>query len=61
MIERRWFWKGIKYDIPLCCIMFFISFHAFELPIREYSSTMCKLTDNAGKILCPECLIKQLK
>ena len=57
------FWKGIKYDVPLCCIIFFeFAWHGIlREDIPEYSEEMCHLTNNAGVIMCPECTIKKLK
>jgi len=59
----RWFWKGIKHDISLCCIMFFETAWSdcIQNKIEEYSDTMLKLTDGEqGVILCPDCIIKKL-
>jgi len=67
MMKKRktnynWFWKGIKHEISLCCIMFFETAWADTIrnQIDEYSETMVQLTNNKGIILCPSCLIKKL-
>ena len=58
----KWFWRGIKHEIPLCCIMFFESAWTDHIKneIEEYSETMDKLTDNQGVILCPDCIDKKI-
>lgn len=59
--DRKYFWKGIKHDIPLCCITFFeTDWQSIRQTNSEYGSTMDKLTNNQGIILCPNCLIKKL-
>ena len=62
MAYYNWFWTGIKYDIPLCCIMFFETPYTdgIKKNIPEYGNSMCELTNNEGIILCPDCLIKKL-
>ena len=59
--ERKHFWKGIKYEISLCCILFFENeWDSIRKNNKEYSKTMSKITNNEGIILCPNCLIKKL-
>ena len=56
------FWRGIKYEYNLCCIMFFMdAWWNIRHSILEYSEAMSKLTNNNGEILCPDCLIKRIK
>lgn len=47
--------------ISLCCQIFFHSWHNFRKDIPEYGYSMTLLTNNAGIILCPNCIIKKLK
>ncbi len=59
----RWFWKGIKYGISPCCIMFFETTWAnyVKNEIDEYSENMLELANNEpGLILCPDCIIKKI-
>lgn len=56
--SRQDFWKGIRYQIPLCCIMWFIYVHSIK-PYKEreeYQEKMSNLTKNSGIILCPYCI-----
>ena len=50
-------------DIPMCCMIYFGYVHRpyTRAEIPEYHSTMVKLTNNAGIILCPECVINHLQ
>ena len=61
-IKYNWFWKGIKHEIPLCCIMFFESAwtDSVKKEISDYSKTMHHLTNNEGIILCPDCLVNKI-
>ena len=56
-------WTGIRYKIPLCCIIFYESvWHtSIKKQIAEYGYTMPNLTNNGGIILCPKCIIKKLQ
>ena len=57
----KYFWKGIKYKIPVCCILFFMNeWKMIKRFNKEYGKTMSILTDNEGVILCPNCLVKKL-
>lgn len=60
--ESKYFWRGIKHDIPLCCILFFESVwtKSIKQQISEYGKTMSELTKNQGIILCPDCVIKKV-
>ncbi len=58
MRHGKYFWKGIRCGIPLCCILFFED--GLEPVRREYVSTMHRLTNNQGIVLCPECLVGRL-
>lgn len=49
-----------RYDIPLCCQLFFHSWFSFKQDIPEYAETMIALTNNQGIILCPDCIAKRL-
>ena len=54
-------WSGLKHDIPLCCIFFFDSaWWAIRHETPEYGEMMHGLTDNAGVVLCPECLVSKV-
>jgi len=56
--EKKYFWKGIKHQISLCCILFFITeWQSIKQNIHEYGDKMSELTNNEGVILCPDCLI----
>ena len=51
-----------KQTHPLCCIMWFMGnckANGISSKIPEYSS--CRIEEKAGRRLCPECLIKELK
>lgn len=51
------FWNGIKYDIPLCCILFFDNeWTSIRKTIPEYGILMHVLTNNEGVIMCPKCM-----
>ncbi len=60
--KYRWFWNGVKYGIPLCCIMFFETAWAdcVKREIDEYGNKMHILTNNEGVILCPDCVAKRV-
>ena len=59
---RKYFWKGIKYQIPLCCIFFFeTEWQTIKQNIPEYGNKMSDLTNNTGLILCPNCIDTKLK
>ena len=59
--EGRYFWRGIKHSIPLCCIMFFENeWDSIRKDNGEYSLTMSKMTNNEGVVLCPKCIIRKL-
>lgn len=52
---------GIQFGIPLCCLIWFGNVQCtIRATIPEYASTMSKLTNNAGVILCPNCLFSTL-
>jgi len=58
----KYFWKGVKYNIPVCCIIFFNSaWDSIKISNKEYAQTMTFLTNNEGIILCPDCLVKVIK
>jgi len=61
-VHSKQFWKGIKYDIPLCCIMFYESaWHGtIKKEISQYLEKTHILTNNQGIVLCPECLTKKV-
>lgn len=48
----NWFWKGIKHDISLCCILFFESAWSELKHIDDYDFP----SNNDGVILCPNCV-----
>ena len=58
----RWFWNGVKYKVPMCCILFFDGggWQKVKKEIPEYSDTMLELTDTPGLIFCPECITRRL-
>jgi len=59
--KGKYFWKGIKYDIPICCVMFFENgWDSIRKENLEYGIYMHKLTHNEGIILCPDCIIENL-
>ena len=47
------------HEVSLCCQIFFHSWHNFRRDIPEYGLAMISLTNNAGIILCPDCIIKK--
>lgn len=53
--------SGIEFNIPICCTIFFECCYAIRMDIPEYWNSMIKLTRNTGIVLCPKCLIKQVK
>ena len=59
--EGKYFWRGTKENISLCCILFFENeWQSIKKNNKDYGETMNKLTNNAGVILCPNCLTKIL-
>ena len=54
-------WRGIKYNINLCCILFFT---CEWKAIRKYNlydyDTMDILTDRYGIVLCPSCISRKI-
>lgn len=59
--KYQWFWKGVKHEIPLCCIMFFENeWQSIRKSNKEYGKIMPKITDNQGIILCPDCLANKI-
>jgi hypothetical protein len=59
--ESKFFWRGIKHDIPLCCILFFDSaWKSIKHNNDEYGKTMDILTKNQGIIMCPDCLVEKI-
>ena len=52
----KWIKHGLKEKINICCILFFCNeWQDIKKQIPEYGS-MHKITNNAGIILCPNCL-----
>ena len=50
------------FGFKLCCVDWFWNVQSsIRSTIPEYSTTMSKLTDNQGLILCPDCLQKTLR
>lgn len=62
-IGRAYFYAGVEEGFPLCCIFFFQDIWCGENRkfFREYCSTMHVLTNNAGLIMCPNCVVKTMK
>jgi len=61
MKEGKYFWIGIKCNIPTCCILFFENeWQNIRKENPEYGSIMHKITNNEGIILCPNCIVKNL-
>ena len=57
----RWVMNGFKDGINQCCILFFESaWRTLSDEVPEYSDKMYILTDNAGVILCPDCLVSTM-
>jgi len=56
------FFTGVRCGVSVCCIDFYeLSYLPFiKKEIPEYSETMSQLTNNAGVILCPDCITKLL-
>ena len=52
-----WFWTGVKYDIPLCCNLFFNDVWNGEW-ILDRSMRGNWLQDHDGYIPCPDCLAR---
>ena len=50
----------VPYDIPICCQIFYHSWLNLKKEIPEYAEKMNRLTKNAGIILCPDCLAKEI-
>ena len=47
-----------KFGFKLCCVDWFWNVQSsIRSSIPEYSSTMPKLTNNQGLIICPDCVI----
>lgn len=59
--ESKFFWRGIKHEIPLCCVIFFDSaWKSIKNNNDEYGKTMDILTKNQGIIMCPDCLVEKI-
>lgn len=61
-LEFKFSFKGLKYDIPLCCIIYFESAHRTSIrnDIPEYSKA--KIHDHIeGIIKCPDCIAYYLR
>lgn len=57
----KFFWRGNKENIPLCCLFFFeTGWKSIKNEVKEYSKTMPSLTYNEGIILCPDCLVSKI-
>jgi hypothetical protein len=57
----KYFWRGIKHQIPLCCIIFFeTEWQSIRKMNKEYGNTMDKLTNNQGVVMCPNCLVTKI-
>jgi len=56
-MSYNWFWHGIKYDIPVCCIFFFMNvWHKMDRDLkRDWTST------GDGYIPCPHCLARLME
>lgn len=54
---------GIQCKIPLCCILFYESvwLPSIRAEIKEYSEKMWNLSNHSGILLCPSCLIDNVK
>lgn len=51
-----------EFGFKLCCVDWFWNVQSsLRSTVPEYSSTMSKLTNNQGLILCPECIISKLR
>ena len=61
--KYREFWRGIRHGISLCCVIWFIDVHCIKRydERREYQDRMNVMTDNAGIVLCPECVVRTLR
>ncbi len=59
--DGKYFWRGVKHQIPTCCIMFFeTEWQSIRKNNNEYGDTMDKLTNNQGVIMCPNCLVDKI-
>lgn len=56
------FWKGVRYRIPLCCILWFVDVHCTKRckERTEYQRQMSVMTNNTGVVLCPDCVARKL-
>jgi len=58
------FWEGIESGFPLCCIIFFCYFWN---PVKESHKMFHGRPDcydwysNGKYVMCPECVIKEIK
>ncbi len=61
-IGHGYLYAGVEEKFPLCCIFFFQDVWSGENKkfFKEYCSTMSILTNNAGLILCPDCVTKKV-
>lgn len=60
-MDKKHFWRGIKYDINVCCIMFFsFEWDVIRHNIEDYGDNVNNLTDKDGIVLCPSCIIKNI-
>lgn len=61
MANYNWFWRGIKSEISLCCIIFFeSSWSTIRAQNKEYKDSMAYWTGNEGVVLCPCCVMDRL-
>ena len=59
--NRNFQLDGFKHGLNMCCTIFFYSaWWMIRHEIPEYGKNMHKLTNNAGVILCPDCLVSTM-
>ena len=60
--KYREFWRGVRHGIRLCCIIWFVDVHCTKAYAEreEYQNRMNVLTGNAGVVLCPDCVAREV-
>ncbi len=53
----NWFFQGIRYDYPLCCIFFFMA----EINSKVNSRNELWYKSNDGYIRCLDCIMRDMK
>lgn len=58
--DKRWFWRGIKHEIPVCCINFFTFAYTDMYDDGLKDGWLIKELKQ-GTVRCPECVIMVMR